>query len=201
VTLGISESTVNWHIANAFERLGASSRAEAVALAIRSNGADRAPLPEPVAPALARPAATAAPVSWPRLLAIAIAIALAGALLGGATVATLQLGTEPAATAPPANGGDRPPTASPASGTDDEDFSGETAPVGSSPEVDADPTRAPLLQSPAILTPLPAVSVPPIPSVPVPLPTAAPLPTLPVTPPPLPIPSALPMPIPTLPVP
>lgn len=33
--LGISESTVNWHISNAFGRLGASSRAEAVALAMR----------------------------------------------------------------------------------------------------------------------------------------------------------------------
>ena len=33
--LGISESTVNWHISNVFGRLGASSRAEAVALAMR----------------------------------------------------------------------------------------------------------------------------------------------------------------------
>jgi len=36
VILGISESTVNWHLANAFERLGASSRAEAVAITMRS---------------------------------------------------------------------------------------------------------------------------------------------------------------------
>ena len=46
--LGISESTVNWHISNAFGRLGASSRAEAVALAMRDeaeqhsgNGVDK----------------------------------------------------------------------------------------------------------------------------------------------------------------
>lgn len=89
VTLGISESTVNWHLANAFERLGASSRAEAVALAIRSNGANRAP--EVPAQAPSAPARYA----WPRLVAIAIAIAIAGALLGGATVATLHLGPGP----------------------------------------------------------------------------------------------------------
>jgi len=32
--LGISERTVNWHIANAFSKLGAESRAQAVAMAI-----------------------------------------------------------------------------------------------------------------------------------------------------------------------
>jgi DNA-binding CsgD family transcriptional regulator len=96
VALGISESTVNWHLANVFERLGAASRAEAVALAIRSNGADRPPARMPSARASARPA-------WPRLLAIAIAIAIAGALLGGATVATLRLGPVPVPTPSPAN--------------------------------------------------------------------------------------------------
>src|SRR5687767_15733345 len=35
--LGISESTVNWHIANVFARLGASSRAEAVAVVLRED--------------------------------------------------------------------------------------------------------------------------------------------------------------------
>ena len=33
--LQISESTVNWHLTKAFARLGASSRAEAVAIAMR----------------------------------------------------------------------------------------------------------------------------------------------------------------------
>src|SRR5258708_505088 len=86
VALGISESTVNWHLANAFERLGASSRAEAVALAIRANGAERANEP----PTRARPGPAPARAAWPRVLAIAVAIAIAGALLGRATGARLR---------------------------------------------------------------------------------------------------------------
>ena len=89
VVLGISESTVNWHLANAFERLGASSRAEAVALAIRSNGAERTTEPS----TRVRPAPAPTRAAWPRLVAVAVAIAIAGALLGGATVATLRLGS------------------------------------------------------------------------------------------------------------
>lgn len=194
VILGISESTVNWHLAKAFERLGASSRAEAVAIAIRSNGVDRAPEP----PARVRPASL--PHSWPRLAAIAIAIALAGALLGGVTVATLHLGPAPVPSASPANGSDRAPRVSPADGTNGEVVGGETAPVFDSPAVSAEPTRAPLWEAPATLPALPAVSVPPLPSVPAPLPTPA-LPSLPVTPPPLPNPSnPLPIPTPSLPL-
>ena len=34
MSLGIRERTVNWHIANAFAKLGAGSRAQAVAMAI-----------------------------------------------------------------------------------------------------------------------------------------------------------------------
>jgi DNA-binding CsgD family transcriptional regulator len=112
VALGISESTVNWHLANAFERLGASSRAEAVALAIRANGADRANKP----PTRARPSPAAVRAAWPRLLAIALAIAIAGALLGGATVATLRLGPIGPFEAPtisPTNGSDHTPSSSP----------------------------------------------------------------------------------------
>jgi DNA-binding CsgD family transcriptional regulator len=112
VALGISESTVNWHLANAFERLGASSRAEAVALAIRANGADRANK----APTRARPSPAPARAAWPRLLAIAVAIAIAGALLGGATVATLRLGPIGPFEAPtisPTNGSDHTPSSSP----------------------------------------------------------------------------------------
>ena len=111
VALGISESTVNWHLANAFERLGASSRAEAVALAIRANGADRANPPTRV-----RPAPAPGRAAWPRLLAIAVAIAIAGALLGGATVATLRLGPIGPFEAPtisPTDGSDHTPSSSP----------------------------------------------------------------------------------------
>ena len=86
MTLGISESTVNWHLANVFARLGASSRAEAVALAIRSNGTDR--VSEPPPPVRRPPLSVRA--AWPRLVALAIAIAIAGAVLGGATVAALR---------------------------------------------------------------------------------------------------------------
>jgi DNA-binding CsgD family transcriptional regulator len=112
VALGISESTVNWHLANAFERLGASSRAEAVALAIRANGAERANKP----PSRVRPSPAPARAAWPRLLAIAVAIAIAGALLGGATVATLRLGPIGPFEAPtisPTNGSDHTPSSSP----------------------------------------------------------------------------------------
>jgi len=34
--LSIAESTVNWHVSNALAKLGASTRAEAVAIALRS---------------------------------------------------------------------------------------------------------------------------------------------------------------------
>jgi DNA-binding CsgD family transcriptional regulator len=191
VTLGISESTVNWHLANAFERLGASSRAEAVALAIRSNGADRVP-----ASAAQVPPTVAPPrVGWRRLAAIAIAIAIAGALLGGATVATLRLEPFGPAQTPPASptsGSDGAPTSSPAGGTH-EVVGGEIAPVDGGRDGGPELNLGPLPESPATL--LPAVTAPALPSVSVPLPTPA-LPSLPVPPPPLPS-LPLPTPIPT----
>jgi DNA-binding CsgD family transcriptional regulator len=193
VTLGISESTVNWHLANAFERLGASSRAEAVALAIRSNGADRAAA---APPARVPPTLGLARVGWRRLIAIAIAIAVAGALLGGATVATLRLvplGPVQGPSASPTNGSVRTPTSSPASGTHEEVVGGGIAPVDGGRDVGPDPMVGPLPEPPATL--LPAVTVPPLPSVSVPLPTPA-LPSLPVSTPPLPS-LPLPTPIPT----
>jgi DNA-binding CsgD family transcriptional regulator len=191
VTLGISESTVNWHLANAFQRLGASSRAEAVALAIRSNGADRAPKPT----GTARPALTAAH-AWPHLAAIAIAIAIAGALLGGATVAALRLGPigpPPAPTASPASHFEATPTPSPASGSREDVLGGEVVPIGGTVDVGPDPI------APASL--VPALSAPALPKVVVPVPIPA-LPSLPATPPPLPsIPIPLPTALPTPPLP
>jgi DNA-binding CsgD family transcriptional regulator len=192
VTLGISESTVNWHLANAFERLGASSRAEAVALAIRSNGADRVPA---ASPSQVPPTMAPARVGWRRLVAIAIAIAIAGARLGGASVATLRiepLGPVQSPPASPTSGSDRAPTSSPASGTH-EVVGGEIAPVDGGRDGGPEPNVGPLPESPATL--LPAVTAPPLPSVSVPLPTPA-LPSLPVSPPPLPS-LPLPTPIPT----
>ena len=42
--LAIAESTVNWHVSNAITKLGASTRAEAVAKALRGD------VPDPLAP-------------------------------------------------------------------------------------------------------------------------------------------------------
>ena len=49
--LSIAESTVNWHVGNLLTKLSASSRAEAVAIAYRSETLD------PAAPPVPRPAA------------------------------------------------------------------------------------------------------------------------------------------------
>jgi two-component system, NarL family, nitrate/nitrite response regulator NarL len=38
--LGVAESTVNWHVGNALGKLGASTRAEAVAIALRRDALD-----------------------------------------------------------------------------------------------------------------------------------------------------------------
>ena len=203
VTLGISESTVNWHLANAFERLGASSRAEAVALAIRSNGT--APASERPPPAQPAPVG----IAWPRLVAIAIAIAIAGALLGGATVATLDLRQAPAPEASPAKTSDGSATSSPASDSGREVVGGE-----SQPAVSADPvvieTLAPPRAPSSTLAPPPILSAAPVPTVPLTVPTTVPVPTSvpvlpspPVSPPALPLPSVppLPIPTPTLPIP
>ena len=180
-TLGISESTVNWHLANVFARLGASSRAEAVALSIRSNGngAERASAPIQSERPPPRPPAR---IAW-RLVAIAIAIAVAGALLGGATVAMFHVGLPPPIEVPtafPTSSGDRIATPSPES----------ASPAG----VGGDPPAA------APSTSLPTITAPPLPSVVAPLGTPA-VPTIPVTLPPLPslpLPT-LPLPLPTLP--
>lgn len=78
--LGISESTVNWHLSNVFERLGASSRAEAVAVAMRED-AQRAEDPQ-TAPE--RPAGPPLPLS---AIALAVAVTLVLGLIGGALMA------------------------------------------------------------------------------------------------------------------
>ena len=195
VALGISESTVNWHLANVFERLGASSRAEAVALAMRPNGTEPAPAPT----VIVRPE-PAPRLAWPRLVAIAIAIAIAGALLGGATVATFKVGPVVPSVSPsasPANGSapspTASPTASPPSGVREDVVGGGAAPEGGD-AIQGEPSTDVLPVAPATL--LPAVSTPALPSVAPPLPTPA-LPTLPVTAPPLPslpVPSPIPTP-------
>ena len=78
--LGISESTVNWHLSNVFERLGASSRAEAVAIAMREAPDYQATVPTE-APPRARPSL---PVSE---IALAFVLTLLLGLIGGAVIA------------------------------------------------------------------------------------------------------------------
>lgn len=78
--LGISESTVNWHIANVFARLGASSRAEAVAMALRED----VQLPDDGTTSPKRPASPPLPMTS---VAIAVALTLVLGLLGGALMA------------------------------------------------------------------------------------------------------------------
>jgi len=57
--LSIADSTVNWHVSNVLTKLDASSRAEAVAVALRSETLDPAAPPVP-RPAGKRPLARAA---------------------------------------------------------------------------------------------------------------------------------------------
>ena len=79
--LGISESTVNWHLANVFARLGASSRAEAVALAMRDdvNGHERLPDAPPTSAQLPS-------VAFALALTLLMLGLLAGALIAGWTI-------------------------------------------------------------------------------------------------------------------
>jgi DNA-binding CsgD family transcriptional regulator len=80
--LGISESTVNWHLANVFARLGASSRAEAVALALReeASGGDRPPNVSPTSARLPT-------IAFALALMLLVLGILAGALIAGWTIA------------------------------------------------------------------------------------------------------------------
>src|SRR6266516_3573436 len=57
--LSIAESTVNWHVGNVLTKLAASSRAEAVAVTLRTDTLDPAAPPVP-RPAAKRPLARAA---------------------------------------------------------------------------------------------------------------------------------------------
>ena len=68
--LQISESTVNWHLTKAFARLGASSRAEAVAIAMR-DGDDVVVVPQ-------------LPTARPTVLALGYAVTLMLGVLCGA---------------------------------------------------------------------------------------------------------------------
>lgn len=79
--LGISESTVNWHLANVFARLGASSRAEAVALAMRDDVDERDRVPNAPATSALLPS-----VAFGLAITLLLLGLLAGALIAGWTI-------------------------------------------------------------------------------------------------------------------
>lgn len=121
--LGISESTVNWHLSNVFERLGASSRAEAVAIAMRDADGEAVTTGEPRPPA--RPPL---PVSE---VALAFVLTLLLGLIGGALIAEWDRNAPPAPLSPASSRGD---VQSPASH--------KRSPIGSPSRSRASPTRA-----------------------------------------------------------
>jgi DNA-binding CsgD family transcriptional regulator len=181
--LGISQNTVNWHLANTFARLGASSRAEAVALAMQA-----APPPPPAAP----PSGWLAGHLGARLVILAITIALAGAVLGGATVAAFRIGLPPAPAVTPRA---TVLTPSPAStdakhGTNVPPSVERTSAPSADPATSDPPTAAPNLNGSGAL-PLPVAPPAVAPSVTVPSASALPAPVLPLPtlPPTLPTPS------------
>jgi DNA-binding CsgD family transcriptional regulator len=171
--LGISESTVNWHISNVFGRLGASSRAEAVALAMREEiqrGEHEAKPPE------RRAARPPLPLSS---VALAVGITLVLGLLGGALLAGWDFipPTSPSTTAVPSSGASHKA-----------DLTAQPAGVlGPSPHpavsLPAEPTPWPTgTPTPATIAPLiPAIAPPSLP-VASSLPAATAVPTLPPLP-------------------
>ena len=165
VTLSIAESTVNWHVGNALAKLGAASRAEAVAIVLHEG-----PIDGPIV-------VVRASEPHARLrLAIAAGLALAIALTGGTALAALR----PADRAPERPASSRAPVAS---ATPDP---GATAPVPDahgteSPQPTALPTTQPMAPAeprvsppkvapPAVVTPPPAPLLAPLPATPAPLP-------------------------------
>jgi DNA-binding CsgD family transcriptional regulator len=171
--LGISESTVNWHIANIFARLGASSRAEAVAVALREEAQLR---DDPASPKL--PARTPLPTSS---VAIAVALTLVLGLLGGALMAGWNV-TAPSSPSPTAAPSNRAPQSA-------EPTARPTGVLAPNPEA----TTVPAAQTPAVaqttIAPVLPVIAPMLPSIaPTSLPVASPLPA-PALPTLLPLPS------------
>jgi DNA-binding CsgD family transcriptional regulator len=175
-TLSIAESTVNWHVGNVLTKLGASSRAEAVAIVLRDG--DAAPpvvIVRPRAPRRSR---------WS--IAAAAAIGLLLALAGGTSVAAWYLGAHRDAPsrneAPPAYPvATETPGATPSAGTasgsprpnSGVDPAADPAANGSAASAPVVPASTPRIAAPTVTlvpTPLPLPTVPlPIPSIPPPL--------------------------------
>src|SRR5688500_405648 len=181
--LGISESTVNWHLANAFERLGASSRAEAVALAIR----DEADSDDHKVVSQRRPGRPPLP---PLSLAIVLALTLLLGVIGGAFMAGWSLdwpAPTPAPSVTPTSGSLRSvePSVGPqgvgtrrTEETEADEAVAVTVPPSSPPPTPLPlEVRAPTLGT--IVPALPSLAVPALPTLP-PAPSVAPrVPALP----------------------
>jgi DNA-binding CsgD family transcriptional regulator len=208
--LGISESTVNWHLSNVFDRLGASSRAEAVALAMReeAQSADaQAETADAQVETSNRPERPSLPLS---AIALAVGVTLVLGMLGGALMAGWSF-TAPTWPSPSV----APSTVAPRSGEPSVRPSGAGVPTH---EVEAAAPDQPSVEEvvpsatnvPATLGPLPvgvpswptiAPAVPPLaPAVPPLVPTLQTIaPSTPAVVGPLPTTSPLPAPLPTLP--
>lgn len=179
--LSIAESTVNWHVGNVLAKLGASSRAEAVAIVLR----DGAPAPPPVV--IVRPPPPQGSRWW---LAAAVAVGFLLALAGGTSVAAWYFGAQRGPTSPggapaPSPAGTETASAAPSVGV----ASGSPAPKSGADPVPDPASIGPLpttplpLSTPRLTPPagVPTVTLLPLPTAPPP-PTAPPLPTAPIPP-------------------
>lgn len=177
-TLSIAESTVNWHVGNALAKLGASSRAEAVAIVLRDGGVE-APVVIVQPPPRRR-------IGW--WLAAAAAAVLVLGLAGGTSVATWYFGTH--RDEPTPRGA---PTTPAASATATAIATATARPsVGDGGQPTAAPSSDPSTAGPAVAPPQPLSSAAPLtvpvatpvltPPIPAPVVTAPPLPSLPPLP-------------------
>lgn len=191
-TLSIAESTVNWHVGNVLAKLGASSRAEAVAIMLRDG--------RPMAPVVVlRPARHDGTRRVAALGVLAVLFALAGATALAAFQATehdrpasprIDRTPSPAMTptAAPSAGGDQAPA--------DHRVMWSPLPSGSVPAAEPSPvggSPAPAVRStlPA-LTPVPLLTAPGVPLPPWPAVPAGTIPPAPQVPTMSPIGPALP---------
>jgi DNA-binding CsgD family transcriptional regulator len=149
--LGIAESTVNWHVTNVLGKLDASSRAEAVALALTEGLLDAERPMERTGPARPQP-------RRPLALRIAGALVALAALCGGGVLVLASLAGSPPDLGrwlPPrvTNGGPSRTTVPPSMSTVD------VASPSPMPPQSAPPSQ-------------PTQSAPPLPTIPAPIPSA-----------------------------
>lgn len=138
--LGISESTVNWHLSKVFERLGASSRAEAVAIAMRDDADGQTAVPDHEPPKM-RPSL---PVTQ---VALAFVLTLLLGLIGGAVIAEWDrkappVPLSPASAAPSSGVSTAAPTGRPLVDGVQSLASHRRSPIGRPSRSRASPTRA-----------------------------------------------------------